>query len=117
MLRKSKPRNVDLPELHVVKYLNYFDYVYVKCYIMLLIGTIVFGDKSGASVHWKFLPLLSDFASIGQYSWGSACLAHLYRSNSSNAGVIAPKDSMQYPDITYQVIPLICRHSLKMYDS
>ncbi|XP_057760822.1 protein MAIN-LIKE 1-like [Arachis stenosperma] len=31
------------------------------------------------SVHWKFLPLLRDFASIGQYSWGSACLAHLYR--------------------------------------
>ncbi|RYR09629.1 hypothetical protein Ahy_B05g078003 [Arachis hypogaea] len=28
---------------------------------------------------WKFLPLLSDFASIGQYNWGSACLAHLYR--------------------------------------
>ncbi|RYQ97985.1 hypothetical protein Ahy_B08g094063 isoform A [Arachis hypogaea] len=37
--------------------------VYVKCHIMLLIGTILFGDKSGAS-----------------YSWGSACLAHLYRS-------------------------------------
>ncbi|XP_072066707.1 serine/threonine-protein phosphatase 7 long form homolog [Arachis hypogaea] len=54
--------------------------VYVKCHIMLLIGTILFGDKSEASVHWKFLPLLSDFASIRQYSWGSACLAHLYRS-------------------------------------
>ncbi|XP_020972058.1 protein MAIN-LIKE 1-like [Arachis ipaensis] len=39
--------------------------VYVKCHIMLLIGTILFGDKSGASVHWKYLPLLSDFASIG----------------------------------------------------
>ncbi|XP_052117576.1 uncharacterized protein LOC127747573 [Arachis duranensis] len=52
---------------------------YVKCHIMLLIGTILFGDKSGAGVHWKFLPLLRDFASIGQYSWGSACLAHLYR--------------------------------------
>ncbi|XP_072073763.1 protein MAIN-LIKE 1-like [Arachis hypogaea] len=42
-------------------------------------GTILFGDKSGASVHWKFLPLLRDFASIRQYNWGSACLAHLYR--------------------------------------
>ncbi|QHO50385.1 uncharacterized protein DS421_1g22080 [Arachis hypogaea] len=52
---------------------------YVKCHIMLLIGTILFGDKSGAGVHWKFLPLLRDFASIGHYSWGSACLAHLYR--------------------------------------
>ncbi|RYR79438.1 hypothetical protein Ahy_A01g004250 [Arachis hypogaea] len=52
---------------------------YVKCHIMLLIGTILFGDKSGAAVHWKFLPLLRDFHGIGQYSWGSACLAHLYR--------------------------------------
>ncbi|XP_072054194.1 serine/threonine-protein phosphatase 7 long form homolog [Arachis hypogaea] len=38
---------------------------YVKCHIMLLIGTILFGDKSGASVHWKFLPLLRDFGNIG----------------------------------------------------
>ncbi|RYQ82180.1 hypothetical protein Ahy_B10g100788 [Arachis hypogaea] len=34
---------------------------YVKCHIMLLIETILFRDN------------------IGQYSWGSACLAHLYR--------------------------------------
>ncbi|QHN92251.1 Serine/threonine protein phosphatase 7 long form isogeny [Arachis hypogaea] len=53
--------------------------VYVKCHIMLLIGTILFGDKSRTSVYWKYLPLLSDFASIGQYSWGSACLAHLWQ--------------------------------------
>nr|XP_029145192.1 serine/threonine-protein phosphatase 7 long form homolog [Arachis hypogaea] len=33
----------------------------------------------GCCVHWKFLPLLRDFGSIVQYSWGSACLAHLYR--------------------------------------
>ncbi|XP_052117786.1 serine/threonine-protein phosphatase 7 long form homolog [Arachis duranensis] len=52
---------------------------YVRCHIMLLIGTILLGDKSGAGVHWKFLPLLRDFVNIGQYSWGSACLAHLYR--------------------------------------
>ncbi|XP_057723916.1 serine/threonine-protein phosphatase 7 long form homolog [Arachis stenosperma] len=53
---------------------------YVKCHIMLLLGTILLGDKSGASVHWKFLPLLRDFHSISNFSWGSACLAHLYRS-------------------------------------
>ncbi|XP_057746638.1 protein MAIN-LIKE 1-like [Arachis stenosperma] len=40
---------------------------------------ILFGDKFGASVHWKFPPLLRNFGSIGQYNWGSACLAHLYR--------------------------------------
>ncbi|QHN85379.1 uncharacterized protein DS421_16g536930 [Arachis hypogaea] len=52
---------------------------YVKCHIMLLFGTIVFGDKSGTGVHWKFLPLLRNFGGIIQFSWGSACLAHLYR--------------------------------------
>ncbi|RYR69022.1 hypothetical protein Ahy_A03g015540 [Arachis hypogaea] len=53
---------------------------YVKCHIMLLFGTVMFGDKSAAGVHWKFLPLLCNFAGIIQFSWGSACLAHLYRS-------------------------------------
>ncbi|RYR49448.1 hypothetical protein Ahy_A07g035946 [Arachis hypogaea] len=53
---------------------------YVKCHIILLFGTILFGDKSGAAVHWKFLPLLRNFAGIIQYSWGSTCLANLNRS-------------------------------------
>ncbi|QHO23407.1 uncharacterized protein DS421_12g363250 [Arachis hypogaea] len=52
---------------------------YVKCHIMLLLNTILLGDKSGSSVHWKFLPLLRDFGSIAQFIWGSACLTHLYR--------------------------------------
>ncbi|QHO51693.1 uncharacterized protein DS421_1g33090 [Arachis hypogaea] len=52
---------------------------YVKCHIMLLFGTVMFGDKSGVGVHWKFLPLLRNFAGIIQFSWGLACLAHLYR--------------------------------------
>ncbi|RYR48150.1 hypothetical protein Ahy_A07g034140 [Arachis hypogaea] len=34
---------------------------------MLLIGTILFGDKSGEGVYWKFLPLLRDFVNIGQW--------------------------------------------------
>ncbi|RYR79004.1 hypothetical protein Ahy_A01g003862 [Arachis hypogaea] len=38
--------------------------VYVKCHVMLLIGTILFGDKSGTST----------------VQLGSACLAHLYKS-------------------------------------
>ncbi|RYR61825.1 hypothetical protein Ahy_A04g019053 [Arachis hypogaea] len=36
---------------------------YVKCHIMLLFGTLMFGDKSAPG-----------------FSWGSACLAHPYRS-------------------------------------
>ncbi|XP_052109241.1 serine/threonine-protein phosphatase 7 long form homolog [Arachis duranensis] len=54
--------------------------MYVKCHIMLLFGKVLFADKSGAGVHWKFLPLLRNFGQIIQFSWGSACLAHLYRS-------------------------------------
>ncbi|XP_057740573.1 serine/threonine-protein phosphatase 7 long form homolog [Arachis stenosperma] len=52
---------------------------YVKCHIMLLFGTVMFGDKSGIGVHWKFLPLLRNFTGIIQFSWELACLAHLYR--------------------------------------
>ncbi|QHO45585.1 uncharacterized protein DS421_6g180220 [Arachis hypogaea] len=54
--------------------------MYVKCHIMLLFGTVMFGDKVTSVVHWKFLPLLRNFRQIIQFSWGSACLAHLYRS-------------------------------------
>ncbi|QHO57636.1 serine/threonine-protein phosphatase 7 long form homolog [Arachis duranensis] len=52
---------------------------YVKCHILLLFGSILFADKSGSAVHWKFLPLLRDFSRIHEISWGSASLAHLYR--------------------------------------
>ncbi|RYR09989.1 hypothetical protein Ahy_B05g078437 [Arachis hypogaea] len=100
MPKKYKVKDVDRSELHIIHYLNDSDYKlrmltcnhpvppdrcikltwlrnlkenleltdeisiqrYVRCHIMLLIGTILFGDKSGAG-----------------YSWGSACLAHLYR--------------------------------------
>ncbi|RYR49818.1 hypothetical protein Ahy_A07g036336 [Arachis hypogaea] len=54
--------------------------MYVRCHIMLLFGIILFGDKSGAAVHWKFLLLLRNFGQIIQFSWGLACLEHLYRS-------------------------------------
>ncbi|XP_072081221.1 serine/threonine-protein phosphatase 7 long form homolog [Arachis hypogaea] len=47
---------------------------------MCLFGTTLFSDKSGISVHWKYLPLLRDFSQIHKFSWGSACLAHMYRS-------------------------------------
>ncbi|RYQ94436.1 hypothetical protein Ahy_B08g089341 [Arachis hypogaea] len=30
-------------------------------------------------MHWKFLLLLRNFGGIREFSWGSACLAHLYR--------------------------------------
>ncbi|KAK9101360.1 hypothetical protein Scep_024790 [Stephania cephalantha] len=52
---------------------------YVRSYILQLIGGCLFADKSNRFVHLMFLPLLEDFQLAGQYSWGSACLAYLYR--------------------------------------
>ncbi|RYR09712.1 hypothetical protein Ahy_B05g078099 [Arachis hypogaea] len=49
--------------------------MYVKIHILLLFGTNLFCDKSGLT----FLPLLRNFAEIRDFSWGSACLTHLYR--------------------------------------
>ncbi|RYR24683.1 hypothetical protein Ahy_B02g058200 [Arachis hypogaea] len=46
----------------------------------LLLGTTLFVDKSTAYAHAKYLPLLQNFDQIGNYSWGLACLVHLYRS-------------------------------------
>ncbi|RYQ96139.1 hypothetical protein Ahy_B08g091690 [Arachis hypogaea] len=43
-------------------------------------GYGVVNYKSGIFVHWKYLPLLRDFSQILKFSWGSAFLAHMYRS-------------------------------------
>ncbi|QHO13337.1 uncharacterized protein DS421_15g514640 [Arachis hypogaea] len=52
---------------------------YVRYQIFYLLGSTLFTDKSTAYTHAKYLPLLRDFERIHTYSWGSACLAHLYR--------------------------------------
>ncbi|KAL6316441.1 hypothetical protein AAG906_018144 [Vitis piasezkii] len=44
-----------------------------------LIGGFLFTDKSNNMIHLMFLPLLEDFGVIDTYSWGSVCLAWLYR--------------------------------------
>ncbi|KAL4381882.1 hypothetical protein AHAS_Ahas04G0177900 [Arachis hypogaea] len=53
---------------------------YVRCHIFCLLSTTLFADKSTAYAHAKYLPLLQNFDQIGNNSWGSICLAHLYRS-------------------------------------
>ncbi|XP_016196243.1 serine/threonine-protein phosphatase 7 long form homolog [Arachis ipaensis] len=52
---------------------------YVRCQIFCLLGSTLFTDKSTTYAHAKYLLLLRDFEQIHTYSWGSACLAHLYR--------------------------------------
>ncbi|XP_057760131.1 serine/threonine-protein phosphatase 7 long form homolog [Arachis stenosperma] len=53
---------------------------YVRCHIFCLIGTTLFPNKSTSLVSYKYLPLLRNFVEISSYSWGSACLAYLYKS-------------------------------------
>ncbi|XP_057720263.1 protein MAIN-LIKE 1-like [Arachis stenosperma] len=52
---------------------------YVRAYIMMLLGTQLFGDKSGNRIHIRWLPYVARLEEMGTYSWGSAALAWLYR--------------------------------------
>ncbi|QHN93547.1 uncharacterized protein DS421_17g593650 [Arachis hypogaea] len=48
-------------------------------YIMMLLGTQLFADKSGNRIHIRWLPYVARLEEMGTYSWGSAALAWLYR--------------------------------------
>ncbi|RYR28533.1 hypothetical protein Ahy_B01g052680 [Arachis hypogaea] len=61
---------VDTPEATVQ--------VYGRGYIMML-SMMLFGDKSGAIVHLRWLPYVADLDGLGKCSWGSATLSWFYR--------------------------------------
>ncbi|CAK8532814.1 unnamed protein product [Lathyrus sativus] len=50
-----------------------------KIYILLVIATILFPDKSQNLLHSSWIPFVGDLLKCGTYSWSSACLAKLYR--------------------------------------
>ncbi|QHN86665.1 uncharacterized protein DS421_16g548170 [Arachis hypogaea] len=52
---------------------------YARAYIMMLLGTQLFADKSGNRIHIRWLPYIATLEELGTYSWGSAALAWLYR--------------------------------------
>ncbi|RYQ90887.1 hypothetical protein Ahy_B09g096837 isoform E [Arachis hypogaea] len=52
---------------------------YARAYIMILLGTQRFADKSGNCIHIRWLPYVARLEEMGTYSWGSAALAWLYR--------------------------------------
>lgn len=52
---------------------------YARAYLLMLIGAL-FSNKSGSHIPLIYLQLLdNDWDTIRDYSWGSACLATLYR--------------------------------------
>ncbi|XP_027338115.1 serine/threonine-protein phosphatase 7 long form homolog [Abrus precatorius] len=52
---------------------------FAKAYILRLIGEFMLAYHSSSRVPVMYLPLLEDLEITGQYSWGSAVLAFLYR--------------------------------------
>ncbi|QHO18913.1 uncharacterized protein DS421_11g324510 [Arachis hypogaea] len=52
---------------------------FARAYIMMLLGTQLFADKSGNHIHIRWLPYVARLEEMGSYSWGSAVLAWLYR--------------------------------------
>nr|XP_025652745.1 serine/threonine-protein phosphatase 7 long form homolog [Arachis hypogaea] len=52
---------------------------FALAYIMILLGTQLFADKSGNRIHIRWLPYVARLEEMGGYSWGSAALAWLYR--------------------------------------
>ncbi|CDP15529.1 unnamed protein product [Coffea canephora] len=51
-----------------------------RIYLLLILGGYLLSDKSSNKVSLLYPPLLRDLKTVGQHSWGSACLATLYRS-------------------------------------
>ncbi|XP_015932086.1 serine/threonine-protein phosphatase 7 long form homolog [Arachis duranensis] len=52
---------------------------FARAYIMMLLGTQLFADKSGNRIHIIWLPYVARLEEMGSYSWESAALAWLYR--------------------------------------
>ncbi|RYQ91624.1 hypothetical protein Ahy_B09g097605 [Arachis hypogaea] len=52
---------------------------YARAYIMILLGTQLFSNKSDNRIHIRWLPFVARLEEMGGYSWGSAALAWLYR--------------------------------------
>ncbi|RYR20216.1 hypothetical protein Ahy_B03g065313 isoform G [Arachis hypogaea] len=52
---------------------------YARAYIIMLLGTQLFGDKFGTRLHIRWLPYVARLEDMGGYNWGSATLSWLYR--------------------------------------
>ncbi|XP_015953086.1 protein MAIN-LIKE 1-like [Arachis duranensis] len=52
---------------------------YARAYIMMLLGTQLFADKSSNRIQIRWLPYVARLKDMGGYSWGSAAHSWLYR--------------------------------------
>lgn len=52
---------------------------YVRCYLLYLVGCLLFGDRSNKRIELVYLTTLMDgYAGMRNYSWGGMTLAYLY---------------------------------------
>ncbi|XP_026378464.1 protein MAIN-LIKE 1-like [Papaver somniferum] len=49
-----------------------------RAYLLYVIVSIIYGDKSGGSVYAYFLQCLEDLDKVNTYSWATSCLACLF---------------------------------------
>jgi len=51
----------------------------VKCYLLYLVGCLLFGDKSHKCIELVYLTTMEDgYAGMRNYSWGGMTLTYLY---------------------------------------
>jgi hypothetical protein len=67
-----------------------YDYS-TRAYILFFLGTIMCADSSTKSVPLKYLLLLEDFNTCGQYAWGAAALSYMYKALSRASRVETKK--------------------------
>ncbi|RYR45342.1 hypothetical protein Ahy_A07g031182 [Arachis hypogaea] len=51
---------------------------YARTYIVMLLGTLLFGDKSGTHLHIQWMPYVAKLEDMGGYSWGLTALSAGY---------------------------------------
>ena len=52
--------------------------VAARAYLLLILGTTIFADKTWWAMKVKYLPLLHDLTDVGGYAWGAMVLAFMY---------------------------------------
>lgn len=68
--------------------------IYTRMYNILCIALTLFPDKSAKDVHSIWIPFVQDLRQCGEYSWGSAVLAFLYREMCKTVNIDVDVDGM-----------------------
>ncbi|XP_058767002.1 protein MAIN-LIKE 1-like [Vicia villosa] len=69
-----------------------------RAYLMMLVGSTIFADKTFTLVEARYLLLIRDLRGLGSYSWASAALATLYR-HLGDASMFSCKQLSGYPTL------------------